>query len=259
MREIVGAERDSLIVDILQRIERDTQKIGAPERIEAWREGWANALSMYRRTGSLVPQFIKLGQPVRYKQKFCHPAQANHEELYCRRLQQEFLYHWLRDCDNIYEFGCGTGFNLNALRYLLPNRGLFGFDFVQPAVDLVREIGLKADILDMRNPGPHVMPKDSGVFTFGSIEQLVDFKPFLEWLIAQRPKIVCHVEPIPELLDERNLVDYLSLMFSRKRGYTTGFLPWLQQDQRIELLHVRRSYFGSLMMESYAEVAWKLK
>ena len=39
-REIVGEERDKLILEVLKRIDRDQQVIGAEERKEVWHKGW---------------------------------------------------------------------------------------------------------------------------------------------------------------------------------------------------------------------------
>src|SRR5260370_1849182 len=68
-REIVGDERDKLILDILKRIERDQQIIGAEERKEVWYKGSHANLQQFLSTAfalaALIPQFIRPGQPVR--------------------------------------------------------------------------------------------------------------------------------------------------------------------------------------------------
>jgi hypothetical protein len=99
------------------------------------------------------------------------------------------------------------------------------------------------------------------VVTIGTIEQLAgDFEPFLQFLLRRSPALCIHVEPTVELYDEDNLVDYLAVKFHRKRGYTEGFLPRLQQleDQgRIEIVKVKRLFFGSLLMEGYNLLIWR--
>jgi hypothetical protein len=58
-------------------------------------------------------------------------------------------------------------------------------------------------------------------------------------------------------MDPANEVDALAIAFMQKRGYTSGLLPWLLNDPRVEVLHVERTGFGSLMIEGYNLIAWK--
>ena len=44
-------DRDALILDILKRIDMDTQKIGAEERRSVWEQGWGENLAQFRKTG----------------------------------------------------------------------------------------------------------------------------------------------------------------------------------------------------------------
>jgi hypothetical protein len=105
------------------------------------------------------------------------------------------------------------------------------------------------------------LDENSAVFTSGSIEQLSGrFEAFLQFLLKRSPTICVHVEPTVELYDEDNLVDYLAMKFHRKRGYTIGFLPRLQHLQsegKIELLKVKRLYFGSFFMEGFTCIVWR--
>jgi hypothetical protein len=267
MNKIEGTERDALILQILKRIDADTQVVGAPERINAWERGWSEARQKFRNkpvVESLIPAFIHVDQPVRWKQEFYQPD-AEYNELMHVRFVQDWIGNHLEDCAHIAEFGCGTGFNLVAMAQRLPGKYFVGFDFSPAAVELVNQVGwaLQLPIVaypcDMLYPGPALLP-DSGIFTFGAIEQLAgDFTRFMEYLLVSKPKIVVHVEPCIELLDENNLVDYLAIMFMKKRGYTAEFLPWLQNDPRVELIAVERTGFGSLMIDSYNLIVWRPK
>ena len=48
-RVVCGPEREKLIVEILERIDQDTQVIGAPERTDRWYEGWKENLDDFRK------------------------------------------------------------------------------------------------------------------------------------------------------------------------------------------------------------------
>lgn len=257
MSEIIGAERDALLLRILKNIAEAKPHADA----EAWERGWTQALENFRDlplVSSLLPAFIKDYEPTRHRGGF-HRGVS--EMVYVCSIH-DWLAEQILDCDNVYEFGCGTGFNLVALAKRAPEKCYVGLDRSYASAQLVLEAAeaLELPILsgqfDMLEPRAD-MPHNVGAFTFGSMEQLGDFKPFIEWLLKQKPRIVVHIEPIPELLDPDNLVDWLSLEFHRKRGYTVGLLPYLQAHPQIEVMHVERSHFGSLFLESYARIVWR--
>lgn len=270
LRLIEGSERDRLILAILKRIDTDQQVIAAPERIAAWEQGWAEQLKAFRESPSedaLVPRFIRPGMPVRWRQQFYHPADPWHELNYVRMVQGH-IGDLLQECATIHEFGCGTGFNLCALGKRFPGKLLYGYDFSAASCTLTEAAGqhfgyrINAEVFDMSMPNGALRPKlghDAGVFTFGSIEQLGPhgFQRFIDYLIEQRPRVVVHIEPVPELLDPNNLVDHLSLMFHRKRQYTYNLLGYLHD--RVVMKEVERSWFGSTMLESYATIVWQTR
>ncbi len=268
MKTINGAERDALILEIIERIENDTQVIGSPERAAVWERGWVDALERFKtnpRDESLIPAFIHKNNPVRYRGGLYQPDKANNELLHCLRMQA-FIGQTLADCDHIAEFGCGTGWNLLTLARLgFPH--LAGLDFSRSSANIISsinerfDIAISANLFDMRHPDYEKKLRErNGVFTFGSVEQLAqNWQPFFEYLLANKPQIVVHIEPILELYDPRNLLDALAIRFHRKRGYAEGWLPWLQNDPRVDVLEIKRSYFGSTMHEGYSVAVWKPK
>ena len=267
LRLISGAERDKLILAILKNIDADMQLIASPERHSVWEKGWQERLHAFRASrdeNELIPQFIRQGMPVRWRQQFYHPADPDHELNYVRMVQ-EHIGDFMYDCKSIHEFGCGTGFNLLALKRRFPEKAAIGYDFSPAAVALTeeagRELGIKGYTFDMSKPDiwPPNLGESAGVFTFGSVEQLgpQGFQKFIDYLIAQRPRMVVHIEPVPELLDPTNLVDHLSLMFHKKRQYTYGLLGYLDKHVRVE--EAERSWFGSTMLESYAQIVWRVR
>lgn len=252
MRIISGEERDAVLLDVLKRL--DSAKPHADDA--AWERCWEEAAKRYRETGDLTPAFLREGI-VRHDGNF---IAGMAEKEYVERLHR-WLADQFKDCRMVAEYGCGTGYNLSALSRLLTNGAtLLGLDYSQAAVDLVKSVGFVAGSIDMRNPTKmEPYPPCTGILTFGSMEQIGDPRPFIDWLIERRPEKVIHIEPIPELLDENNLMDWLSLQFHKKRGYTVGLLPYLQQNTKVEMLHVERSHFGSLLLESYAKIVWRPK
>ncbi len=271
-RDIKGEELESLILRILTRIDEDVQVIGAEERHEVWDKGWQENLDEFLDSDfdeeKLVPRFIRPNNPIRYNQKYIFPEQQDFELNYVKVFRQWFLEHYFANVENIYEYGCGTGFNLVTAGKLFPEKKLYGSDFVQSSVDLVNAIGkaknipLQGDLFDMIQPNyDYQISKNSGIFTFGSLEQLASKTDnILDYLVNQKPEICVHTEPAIELYDPTNLSDYLAIKFQSKRGYTKGLIPKLKKledDGRIELIKVKRLYFGSLFMEGYNLIVWK--
>jgi len=269
---IEGEQRDKLIIEILEKIGKDKQVIGEPKRKDVWNDGWQENLTEFINSGydlnTLVPKFIRPGQPARFKQRYIQPFDPAFELKFYDVYRQWLFKTYFCDVDNCYEFGCGTGFNLIALSKLFPNIKLYGSDFVESSVKLVNEVSqacslnLEGFIFDMIKPDKNLVIKpDSGVFTIGAVEQLRGrFHDFIDYLIENKPKVVAHTEPVVELYDISNLEDYLACKFQEKRGYTKGLLPHLknlQEQGRIKIEKIRRLYFGSLFMEGYNLIVWR--
>jgi SAM-dependent methyltransferase len=267
-----GKERDKIILEVLHKLESDTQRVGATERRKVWERGWAENLEAFRASGAdlrtLTPRFIRPNQPIRLDGDYVIPADPHFELNYFSVLRRWFFVTYLAPFQSVYEFGCGTGFNLVALAELYPDKKLFGSDFVPSAVQLVNEtarahgLPITGFLFDMRTPDAGLkLGPGSAVLHFGSVEQLAgDFEPFLEFLLANRPALCIGLEPTVELYDAEDLVDYLAIRFHRKRGYTEGYLPKLQElaaKGKIEILKLQRTYFGSLFMEGFSFVIWR--
>ena len=267
-------QRDNIILDILRKIEADRQVIGALERKGIWEKGWAENLKDFVDAGydlkALIPKFIRPDQPIRFGSNYIMPDDPMFELNYYRVLRLWLFTKYLRDFNPIYEFGCGTGFNLVELARLYPEKELHGLDFVPSSVDLVNKFAdfykwnITGHLFDMIYPDRAFEIADNGaVLTIGAIEQLAGkFEPFLQFVLKQSPGLCIHVEPTVELYDENNLIDYLAIKFHRKRGYTEGYLPRLKQlekDGIVEILKVKRTFFGSLYMEGYTLIVWRPK
>ena len=266
-------ELEDLILEILKKIDKDKQVIGADEREKVWFDGWNENLEMFRESNfdveTLTPKFVRPGNPIRLNQSYIFPEDDNFELNFIQIYRLWYLENYFKDVSNIYEFGCGTGFNLLAANALFPEKNLYGSDFVQSSVDLVNEIAkskdikLSGDLFNMLKPDYDYEVKDnSGIYTFGSLEQLAsDTDPIIEFFMNRKPKICVHTEPAIELYDkENNLSDFLAAKFQGNRGYTSGLidkLKKLEAEGKLEIISIKRLYFGSFFMEGYNHIAWK--
>lgn len=267
-------ENEQLIYNMLHKIDSDKQIIGASERKEVWFKGWNENLQLYKESGfneeSLIPKFVRPGNPIRLNQKFVFPLDDNFELNFIQIYRQWFIEKFFDQVDNVYEFGCGTGFNLLHVNKIYPKKKLFGSDFVQSAVDLVNEIAkskkipLQGDLFDMLRPDySYKILSNSAVYTFGAFEQLAsNLDPILNFLISQKPSICIHTEPAIELYEDDCLVDYLAKKFQGKRGYSSGLIGKLkafEKQGKIEIIKIKRLYFGSYFFEGYNLMVWKPK
>lgn len=271
-RVLTAEERDRVILDVLKKIESDTQIIGEPRRRDTWEKGWDENLQDFTKSDcdldTLVPRFIRPDNMIRLFGDYVEPTNPSFELDYFSVFRLWLFNEYLSDVKTVYEFGCGTGFNLVSLAQSYPDKTLHGLDFVSPPRDLVNKIAeaygynMTGHIFDMRDPDQTLEIADnSAVYTIGTIEQLAsDFEPFLQFLLERRPALCFNVEPTLELYKQDNLVDHLAASFHKKRGYTQGYLPRLQElhdEGKIELMKVKRLFFGSLFMEGYTLMVWR--
>jgi SAM-dependent methyltransferase len=271
-REVEGEELEDLILQILKRIETDSQIVGAPERKQKWQDGWQENLeelcSSGKEESSLVPKFIRPGVPVRWRQRYLIPQDPAFELNYVKILRNWFASRFFLHSENVYEFGCGTGFNLLEISKLFPEKQFFGSDFVDSSVAIVNRLASThksikgGEVFDMLHPDENyqILP-NSAVFTFGAIEQLAgDIDPVFEYFWKSEAAIVLHIEPDADFYDRDNLVDFLAYKFQTKRGYSRGISHKLKEweaEGRVRVVDARRLYFGSLFMEGYNLFVWK--
>jgi len=270
-RVLQGAERDGIIISILEKIATDTQLVGAPERTEVWYKGWLESLEEFKLKGdpiALRPKYVKPTHYMRYKRQFICTEDPYFEWYYLQLYTQCLFQMFLKPFEYVYEFGCGTGHNLLSLSRLFPDKSCTGFDFVASSCALVNLVAgtfgcnITGELFDMAAPdGNRVLEPNSAVFTIGAIEQLGgNIEPILQYLLSQPISRCIHIEPIYEIYDKDNLADYLAMQFHRKRGYTQGLLPRLRELEAwgdIEILKVKRSAFGNLFMEGYTCIIWE--
>tara|TARA_R110000824_G_scaffold23294_1_gene83854 strand:- start:4460 stop:5404 length:945 start_codon:yes stop_codon:yes gene_type:complete len=276
-RELSREERDCVILETLRKLQNDKQIIGAPERTKIWFDGWKENLDGFVATKNIleiVPKFIRPNKIVRYNGDFIKPSNRFFERDMARLIQIYCYDRFIKNygVDNVYEFGCGSSFNLATMALFEDERSsmnFFGSDFVDSSVDLCNELGKHFNLnltgfhFNMITPNTDIkINENSAAFTFGSIEQLGgQFKNFISYLIDNKPKICFHIEPTVENYNSDNLFDYLQIEFHTKRGYTEGLLPYLQDLESkgtIKIIKNNRFNFGSKFMEGYHLYAWCL-
>ncbi len=270
----VNKEINSRIIkDCINIILKDKKKINSQKRKKIWMDGWNQNYINYKKNPKnlnfLTPHFIKSNFPKRFLKKFIIPKSKNFEYSLFELFREDLFQKYFTKYENIYEFGCGTGINLLALKKKFSNKSIFGSDFVKSSgkiIDLINKTfryNIKFDLFDVKKPNRKYNVKpNSLVFTTGVIEQVGnDYKKFINFLLEKKPDLVINMEPFKEIYNLNNKMDLLSYFFIKKRGYAKNFLNYLkmlESKKKIKIIKIKRTYFGSVLMDSYNYVVWKI-
>jgi hypothetical protein len=265
-QRLTEPERDDHILQVIDVLLRFPHIPAGEPRRDQWQAGWEAHLHDPR---GYIPAYFGKYPVVRWRQDYIKPVSPYFEYNSLAIIQDWLFDKYFRTAKAVYEFGCGTGHNLPGVRRVNPDAVLWGLDWVPASQALLEKIGksgylenYKAAHFDFFSPfcGFELEP-GAAVFTCAALEQTGDrYVPFVQYLLEQKPEICIHIEPIGELLDERNLLDYLSLQYARKRDYLSGFLSYLQvleAEGRLKIEKAQRTYIGSLFIDGYSVVVWK--
>lgn len=273
-RTLDGIERDNVILTILKQIDSGTFQPAGKNRKPKWEKGWKENLDSFIESGynlsALIPKYVRPDQVLRLYKDYVMPCDPNMEFNFFTVLRLWLFKKYLKDFDRIYEFGCGTGYNLTLIDDIFPDKIMRGFDWSEASIrilDLLREIyGMKVhgQLFDMYSPDYKVyFDEHCAVFTIGALEQLgSNHHEFMKFLMDAHPGLCIHLEPILEFYDENNLVDYLAIRFHKHRNYLDSFLPALQaqgKENKIKIIETNRMQFGSMFHDGWSMTVWGLR
>ena len=266
------AERDQIILDFLRRI-RDRQFSFVTEGDKArWIEGWGENLKGFKQTAgdldALLPRYIRPNMPVRLNGDFVKTADPYFEKHWYEVFREWLFLTFFKGFDHIFEFGCGSGFNVARLAELYPKATVHGLDWAEPSVEIVENLrsvkSLKTfgHLFDFFKPDYSVeIPPNSAVVTVGALEQTGDNNTkFLDFLMAKRPALVVHVEPTYDWYDPNSLIDHLAITAHDLRNFWRGYherLLKLKEQGKVEILKTKRANLGSLVLEGYSQTIWR--
>lgn len=265
-------ERDELIKKILEvLLDQSIESVGKG-RLSKWEEGWNENLNKYKKAAvikNLSPMYFGKYNCIRWNRDFIIPLSNNFEANSLDLIQDWLFDKYLRRAKSIYEFGCGTGHNLLRLRTINKKAVLWGLDWAKSSQKLINGIqqinpnsNLRNRNFDFFKPDySFKLNKEGVVITVASLEQTGrEFNKFINYLLKEKPKLVIHIEPVYELLDQDNLFDYLSLKYFQKRNYLWGLLDYLRKletSKKIKIIRAQRTYIGSLFIDGYSIIVWQ--
>lgn len=273
-RALAGEEREQVLLEVLTRVDSGQFTTAGEEGRGRWEKGWAENLEGFRKSNrdlsKLVPKFIRPQQALRLDQNYVMPLDPNFELKWYEIFQRWLFTTYFQEAKVVYEFGCGSGINLAALATLYPDKRYVGLDWAAASKEIADEMAqafgwnLKGQRFDFFYPDKSVkIDEGATVFTVGALEQTGrNHEAFLQYLLDMSPGLCVNIEPIVEWYDENQLVDYAAIRFHKVRKYWEGFparLKELERDGRVEILKMKRSYFGSLYLEGYSQTIWRPK
>lgn len=257
-RKLTKQEEEQTIIKILDTLLDSSVPYSGEHRKTQWEKGWGENL----KSGNLSPGYFGKHLVQRLNGKFIKATDRHYEQEALYSILDPLAKKYLSKLPKIVEFGCGTGHNLLRIGKINKKALLFGSDWTNSSVVLTHKFGIKSFLFDFFKPDyKFKLGEDFGVYTVAALEQTgTNYKKFVSYLLKNKPKVVVHIEPIPELLDPTNLLDYLSIKYMQKRKYLSGYLDYLRELEKkgkIKIIEARRSRVGSLYIEGYSVVVWK--
>lgn len=267
-------ERDNILLQVINKVYSNTLLAAGNERHSAWEQGWKENLDEFISSGykleKLIPKYFKKNVPARLNNDYIMPIAPNFVYDYTNVYRTWLFKKYLSNVKNIYEFGCGPAYHLAYLAQMFPDKKLVGLDWASSSQNIIQEISKHFgwDIIghrfDFLSPDERIkLDNDSGVFTFGALEQVgTNHSAFINYLLENNPEICVNVECIVEFYDKSNLMSYLALQYDEKRNYLSGYLTALKKlesENRIEIIACHHHHFGNLYDDPLSYVIWKPK
>jgi len=270
-QSVTAKERDEYVLHVLKKISSPTITRSRQENLEAFEKGWRENLVLLKRIGptvaSLKPRYFQRLPFLRYEGDIIKST-SNDLEYDTFTLTRMILFKkYLSGFERIYELGSGSGQNLLMLASMFPDKKLYGLDWTLASRDIALYLSqslhrhIEGVVFDMMEPpAEKIIAPGSAIITIHALEQIGDnHERLLRYLLASKPALVLHYEPVLEFYREDNMLDYLALMYCRRRNYLTGFLTALQcleEEGEIEILGAWRPFLGGVIHES-SLIIWR--
>jgi len=272
-RIVSGADLGKTILQVIKTIDESPLSASGKDRYEDWERGWGDNLREYAARNydlaALVPKYMHKFPLRRLFSHYIEPLDKDFEVNFYTVYRHYLFQTYLAPYDPVYEFGCGTGYNLVIMARLFPGKRLFGLDWSLNSVKFVDTIAqslalpsLKGRHFDYFSPDYTLaIPPGAAITTLNSLEQLgEDYGSFLEFLLTKKPALCINSEPLLEMYKEDQLLDYLAAKYHRRRNYLRGYLPaikTLAAAGRIEILKEQRVESGNLFHDGYSFIIWR--
>ena len=268
-----GEDLEQTILEVLKILDSGSHKAAGRGRKEDWERGWQENFETFQATGfdlsALQPKYISKYDRSRLFGRYIRPQDRMLEVNFYTVYRHYLFKTFLAPFESIFEFGCGTGYNLAVMNQLFPDKTIIGLDWAKSSIKIADSLGtvLQASIsgrhFDYFAPDQTMkIPENSVIITLNSLEQVgKDYSSFLEFLLKRKPGLCVNSEPFLEMYDGNDLLDYLAIRYHNMRNYLSGYydaLRQLEQDGRIEIIKSQRVSFGNLFHEGFSFIVWRI-
>ena len=245
--------------------ETKNAKISGAHRKNDWAEGWSGSGVYYSELAyNNLPYYFYKNTHVRCGTKVYKDESGFVEYDLLRALQAISFYEFIGSSSDatIFEFGCGTGSNIQFLSTIYPLATFFGSDWVQTAITKLIENQIvprgNAKLVDYFNNSTFPQMDENYIaFTNASLEQAGEnYHEFMNFLIED-PRCLkgIHIEPVREIMDLRNPLNVQSYFYAEKRNYLTKFIDFLN-SKNLKLIQQQDYGIGSKYISGYQVVTW---
>lgn len=263
-------EKNDYLIRVVDTLTSDITQSGK-HRILEWENGWKENFLEFKKTksfNSLVPKYHDKNRFARWKQEIIKPQTVGFDYKIHVSFIDCIVEKYTKNLKRLYEFGCGPAYHLVRFSEIFSHLKLYGMDWTRNSQEIIKEISLQLDLdieghnFDFFNPNYEFdIREDSAILTVAALEQTGEnYEKFVEYLLEKKPKVCINFEPMSEFLDNKNLIDFLSIKYFEKRKYLKNYLNFLEsleKQGKIKILEKRRIYSGSFFIEGHSLVVWE--
>lgn len=269
-------ERDKIILSVLASLQNQKFRVSGENDNTVWEKGWGEVLSSVKETtklsrDSLIPQYFTKEYVYRLFGEYVYSESPNFAYDIDQVIRIVIFSKYLLKFKRIVEIGSGTGNSQYLLAEMCPpTTELIGSDWSTKSLELLNVISKNLNrpiqpvlfnMLTLEGYDNLKIDRNTAVFTVHTLEQLgKSYQPLLEKLMASKPGICVHAEPIKELYEQNELMDYLAIKYHEIRNYLDGWLTTLrclEKEGKVKILEEIRVPFGNKFHEAYNLVVWQ--
>jgi len=275
-RELDSREAAQIAAEVETTVQDTLLRRSGEDDPSVWIRGWGEVAERLKGApitiDSLQPQYFRGVPTCRLFGRYIRPLSPDFEYYAGLALRRIIFAEFLGDIPSIAEIGCGTGINLLLLAEQFPAARLVGADWAPVCREILAQMAnqfrrpIRGEVFNMLTAtgwDGRDIDRATACVTVHAMEQLGEtWRPFGDFLLARRPALCLHIEPILELYDETSAFDAAARRYHLKRGYLRGFHPHvlsLCNEGKAELIASRRIAFGGLFHEAYSVLAWRLR
>lgn len=273
-RELDSHETAQIVADVERTLLDESLRHSGDDDPSVWVRGWGEVAERLKGApitlDTLRPQYFR-GEPTcRLFGRYIRPIAPDFEYYVGLALRRIIFQEFLSDYATIAEIGCGTGINLLLLAEQFPAAQLIGADWASVCCDILAQMStqlkrpIRCEVFNMLTAtgwDGHGIDQRTACLTVHAMEQLgAGWQAFADFLVARRPGLCVHIEPLVELYDDAGAFDDRARRYHLKRGYLRGFHPHILAECRegkAELVSSRRIAFGGLFHEAYSVLVWR--